>query len=293
MKIGFIALGRMGSAMARRLLDAGHDLAVFNRDRAKTAPFAADGATVAADLAEVCRDRELVITMLASDAALNDVVLGAGGLAQTMPTETIHMCCGTHAVATIQSVEAAHREAGQVLVAAPVLGRPDLAASGELSVVPAGPASAVDFIRPALEDLGRRIFPAGEDPSSSTAIKLANNFVLGCAIEAMGEGMALVRKHGVEASLLHEVLTEGLFASVAYKVYGDIIAREDWDSVGASALIGLKDANLALQAAEASGVPLPSLNVWRDRLVAACQKGDAERDWSVMAREQFRASGLE
>ncbi len=293
MRIGFVGLGRMGSGMAPRLLDAGHTVAVFDLNRDQTAVLEKAGAAIADDLAGVCCDQDVIITMLPSDEVLKAVALGDGGLVANMATTTIHMTSGTHGVAAIQALDDAHKAAGQTFVAAPVLGRPDLAAKGEISLVPAGPPGAVAALEPVFKTLGRRVFKAGETPSSAAAVKVAHNFVLGCAIEAMGEGMALVRKHGVESALLYDVLTEGIFDAVAYKVYGEIIAKESWDSLGASAVIGLKDANLALQAGEAVGVPLPSANVWRDRLLAACRKGDAERDWAVMAREQFRASGLE
>ncbi|HER27439.1 MAG TPA: NAD(P)-dependent oxidoreductase [Rhodospirillales bacterium] len=293
MKIGFVGLGRMGAAMAPRLLDAGHDLGVFDLNQQHTATLGQAGAKVAASLAELCQHQDVIITMLPTDQALEAVTLGEHGLVASMTGSTIHMTSGTHSVATIQSVDGAHKEAGQSFVASHVLGRPDLAAKGEIGLVPAGPSEAVNFLTPVFEALGRRVFDAGEDPASAAAVKIAHNFVLGCAIEAIGEGMALVRKYGVDSSLLYDVLTEGLFDSIAYKVYGEIIARESWDALGASAVIGLKDANLALQAGQAVGVPLPSANVWRDRLLAACKKGDAENDWAVMAREQFRASGLE
>jgi 3-hydroxyisobutyrate dehydrogenase-like beta-hydroxyacid dehydrogenase len=117
--------------------------------------------------------------------------------------------------------------------------------------------------------------------------------VLGCAIEVMGEAFTLVRRYGVDPAVLYEVLTDGLFASPAYKIYGDIIAKEDYDRVGITAVLGLKDANLALSAAEAVNVPLPSANVWRDRLLGAIAHGDGERDWAVVALEQARASGFE
>ena len=159
--------------------------------------------------------------------------------------------------------------------------------------MPAGPADAVAQMQPLLEAMGRRIFPAGDSPEAAAAIKIAHNFVLGCAIEVMGEGMSLVRKYGVEPLVLHQVLTEGIFGSPAYQVYGDIIVNEAYDDVGFTTLIGLKDANLALAAAEAAAMPLPSVNVWRDRLLGAIAHGDGERDWAVVAREQARASGLE
>ena len=293
MKVGFIGLGRMGQAIAGRVLGGGHDLTVYNRTPDKAAELGAAGATVAASMEEACRDSEVVITMLAHDAALDEVARADGGILQSLPKGAIHMAMGTHGVDIARALAAAHDAAGQVFVAAPVLGRPEVAAEGQIGIVPGGPADAVAKCAPLFEVIGRRTFDAGTDPASAASIKVANNFVLGCAMEAMGEAFALVRKYGVDPAVFYDVMTDGLFAAPAYKVYGDIIAKEDYDRVGITATLGLKDANLALAAGEAAGVPLPSGNVWRDRLVGAIAHGDGERDWAVMALEQARASGLE
>ena len=141
--------------------------------------------------------------------------------------------------------------------------------------------------------LGKQTLVAGTDPQSASAVKIANNFVLGCAIETMGEAMSLVRKLGVDPAMFHKVLTDGLFSAPAYEVYGKMIVDEDYDSMGATATIGLKDINLALQAAESAQVPLPSASIMRDRLLGAIAHGDAALDWAVVAKEQARASGLE
>ncbi len=293
MKVGFIGMGRMGQGMARRVLDAGNDLVVYNRTPSKAEDLRAAGANVVDSIAAVTQDRDAVITMVTDDAAIEAIALGEGGLITTLPDGGIHLAMGTHSVAMTRTIAASHSEANQVFVAAPVLGRPDRAAAGELGIMPAGPADAVARLQPLLEVMGRRIFPAGDQPEAAAAIKIAHNFVLGCAIEVMGEGMSLVRKYGVEPLVLHQVLTEGIFGCPAYQVYGDIIVNEAYDNVGFTTLIGLKDANLALAAAEAAQVPLPSVNVWRDRLLGAIAHGDGERDWGVVAREQARASGLE
>src|SRR5690606_22260101 len=184
----------------------------------------------------------------------------------------------------IRELEARHTEAGQTLVAAPVLGRPDLAASGQLGIVPGGPDDAVERCLPLLEQMGRRIFRAGPKPESATAIKLANNAVLGCAMVAMAEGFSLVRKYGVEPQVFQDVMTEGLFAAPAYKVYGQKMVDESFD--------GLKDAKLIAQAAILANVPMPSHNVYLDRLLGAVAHGDGERDQAVLGREQARAAGL-
>jgi 3-hydroxyisobutyrate dehydrogenase-like beta-hydroxyacid dehydrogenase len=178
-------------------------------------------------------------------------------------------------------------------LAAPVLGRPDVAAAGQLGIVAAGPTDAVARCRPLFEVIGRRTFEAGEKPESATAIKLANNFVLGAAIETMAEAFSLVRTHAVDPALFNEVLTEGLFAAPAYKVYGTIIAEEDYDRVGFTTRLALKDVDLTLAAAGDAHVPLPTAAVLRDRILSAIAHGDAERDWAVLAREQARMSGID
>lgn len=293
MKVGFVGLGRMGQAIARRVLEGGHDLVVFNRTPEKASGLAASGARVATSIADACRQREVVITMLADDAALEAVGLCTGGLRDALATGEIHLAMGTHGVGAIRALAAAHAAAGQVLVAAPVLGRPDAAAAGQLGIVAAGPDAAVGRCEPLFQCIGRRVFRAGEEPEGAVAIKLANNFLVGCAIEAMGEAYSLVRKYGVAPHILYDVLTEGLFSAPAYRVYGKIIADQAYDGAGFTTTLALKDANLVMAAAEAARVPMPSAGTLRDRLLGAMAHGDGERDWAVIAREQARASGLE
>ena len=230
--------------------------------------------------------------MLADDVALAEIALGTGGLRDSLAPGAIHVAMGTHGVAAISRIEAAHRAASQRFVAAPVLGRPEAAEAGQLGIVVAGPPDAAQACAPLFEAIGRRTFDAGASAASASAIKLANNFVLGCAIEAIGESFALVRKHGVAAAVMQDVLTDGLFGCVAYRTYARIIADEAYDHVGFSATLALKDATLVLAAGEAARVPLPGANTLRDRLLGAIAHGDGERDWAVIAREQARASGL-
>jgi 3-hydroxyisobutyrate dehydrogenase-like beta-hydroxyacid dehydrogenase len=292
MKVGFIGVGRMGGGMARRILGAGHDVAVYDQMREKTQALAGDGARVSDSIADAARFGDVVVTMLTNDEALEAVAAGENGLLQTMPKGTIHLAMGTYSVAAVRRLRDLHAAAGQILVAAPVLGRPDMAAAGQLNIVIGGPPPALDLCRPLFQVMGRRTFEAGPDPASASSIKVANNFVLGSAIEVMSEAFALVGQYGVPAEVFYDVLTDGLFSCPAYKVYGKIITDKAYDRVGVTATIGLKDANLALNAGEAVGVPLPSANVWRERLISAIAHGDGERDWAVMALEQERASGL-
>ncbi len=293
MKIGFIGLGRMGQGMSARLLTGGHDLLVYNRSPGKTADLEKAGAKVAPTIEAVCLDRELVLSMVADDAALNQIALEPGGVRDSLPEGAIHVAMGTHSAAAIQSVAAAHKERGQAFVAAPVLGRPDAAAAGQIVIVCAGAHDAIKKCEPAFSVMGRKTMEAASAPEAAIAIKLANNFVLGCAVETMAEGFALVRKYGVNPQVFYDVMTEGLFAAPAYKVYGKLIVDSSYDKPGFTVKLGLKDIKLALAAAELVGVPLPSGSVVRDRLIGAIAHGDGDKDWAVLGREQARASGLE
>jgi len=293
MKVGFIGLGRMGQGMAGRILAAGHDLLVSDPTPGQTTSLEEAGAVAVDSPAAATVDRDVVISMLPSDKVLSIVLEGDDGLLGNMPASCIHVASGTHGVPAINTAAAAHNAAGQTFVACPVLGRPDLAAEGLLKVVPAGPAEAIDKLVPVLEAISHQIFRAGDSQQSAAAVKIANNFVLGCAIETMGEALSLVEKLGVEPQMFFEVMTQGLFSAPAYEVYGKFIVDKNWDSHGATAVIGLKDADLALEAAAAADVPLPSTHVWRDYLKSAIERGEGDLDWAVMAREQARASGLE
>ena len=231
--------------------------------------------------------------MLVEDKAIVDVALGAGGLCDSLPRGAIHLVMGTHGVATVRQLEARHRDAGQTLVAAPVLGRPDLAAAGQLGIVAGGPEEAVRTCEPLLSVMGRKTFPAGAKPESATAIKLANNAVLGCAMVAMAEGFSLVRKYGVVPQVFQDVMTEGLFSAPPTRC----TARRWWTKAttrsGRPFSSDLKDANLIASAADLARVPMPSHNVYHERLLGAVAHGDGDRDQAVLAREQARASGLE
>ena len=284
----------MGKGMAKRILDSGHDLAVYDVVREATAEFGTAGARVASSVKELCGDREVVVTMLVEDATVMDVALTSSGMRDSLPSGAIHLAMGTYGVATIRALADAHSKANQILVAAPVLGRPDLAASGQLGIVAAGPKEAVQRCREVLQVIGRRIFEAGTKPESATAIKLANNLVLGAALVAQAEAFSLVRKYGVEPQVMYDVMTDGLFAGApAYKGYGKTMVDQTFDKVGSPVFVGIKDANLILAAADIARVPLPTLDVYRERLLGAIAHGDGDKDQAVLAREQARACGLE
>ncbi len=293
MKVGFIGLGKMGAAMAGRLLEGGHTIGVYNRTAAKAADLVARGATSLDSVADAARYGDVVISMVENDGALTGIALEAGGLIASMPRGAIHVAMGTHSLALVKKLAEAHADVGQHFIAAPVLGRPPAAEAGQLGIIAGGAPDAIASCQPLFDTMGRRTYDGGPDPVGAAAAKIVNNFILACSIEALGEGFALGRKCGLPADSLYEILTDGLFASPAYKVYGRIIADQNYfEQPGFSATTGLKDILLALSAAESVHVPLPSANVCRDRLIGAIANGHAGADWSVMAHEQARASGI-
>ena len=194
MKLAFVGLGRMGQAMVHRLLDAGHEVVVYNRTPEKLADFVARGAVRAHRVSEAASlSGGLVLTMLADDKALATV---GAELAASLPPGGIHVAMGTHSVGIIRSLVALHASAGQVLLSAPVLGRPEAVTAGKLGIIVSGPPEAVAKARPAFEAIGKRLFEAGTDQGGAAAMKLANNMLILCAIEALGEAFVLVEKSG-------------------------------------------------------------------------------------------------
>lgn len=292
MKVGFIGLGRMGEGVARRLLGGDQELAAYDPVPGKAAQLAGAGAMVAESIAQACEGRDVVFTMLPDDPSLHDAVLGKSGIRDSLAPKAIHIALGTHSVGAISAAAAAHAGANQTFIAAPVLGRPDVAAAGQLGIIAAGPKEAMSKCTPLFDLISRRVFDAGEKQEGAAAMKLANSFLLGCAIQAMAEAFSLVRKYDVSPHALYDTLTDGLFAAPAYKIYGKIIADESYDKVGFTALLGLKDTNLALAASDAARVPMPSVSALRDRLISVIAQGDGNKDWAILAKEQARASGL-
>lgn len=291
MKVGFIGLGAMGSAMASNLLAAGHGVTVWNRSEAATEPLASLGAKVArtADRAVL---GDAVCSMLANDQAVRTVFLDSG-LLDAMDPGTVHVNHATISVALARELAQAHAARGLDYVAAPVFGRPDAAAAAKLNIVAAGKATAIDTVRPLLDAMGVRVWPMGEVPERANVVKIAGNFMLAAAIESMAEASALTRAHGVGAADFLEVMTSTLFASPAYQGYGKLIAEERYSPPGFAMPLGLKDVGLALSAGEATRVPMPFAGVLRDNFLDALAHGGEALDWSALGLVAARRAHLD
>jgi len=290
MNVGFIGLGAMGSAMASNLLAAGHALTVWNRSEGPSEPLASLGAKVARS-PERAVQGQVIHSMLANDQAVRAVFLD-GGVLDAMDRGTVHVNHATISVALARELAEAHAQRDLGYVAAPVFGRPDMAAAAKLNIVVAGQASVVQSVRPLLEVLGSRLWPVGEAPERANVVKLAGNFMLAAAIESMAEASALTRAHGVSADEFLQIMTSTLFAAPAYQGYGRLIAEERYTPPGFALPLGLKDVNLALAAGEAARVPLPFAGVVRDALIEALGAGGEELDWAALAQVAARRANL-
>ena len=257
MKVGFIGLGRMGAGMAANLLKAGHDVTVYNRTRAKADALVALGAKAAASVADACRG-DAVITMLADDDAVEGVVFSDGGIAGSLSAGAMHISSSTISVALSERLEAAHVNAGQRFVAAPVFGRPDVAATGQLFIVAAGAPDAVKAAASLFDAIGQKTFIISETPKAGNLVKLSGNFLSASVIEAVGEAMALIGKAGVDRRQYLDILTSTLFDAPVYKTYGGLIIDGKFEPAGFAAPLGQKDIRLTLAAAEISACPCRS-----------------------------------
>jgi 3-hydroxyisobutyrate dehydrogenase-like beta-hydroxyacid dehydrogenase len=281
MKVGFIGLGHMGTGMAANLLKAGHGVAVYNRTRAKVDALVAQGAKAAARVSDACHG-DAVMTMLANDDAVESVVFGDGGILVSLRAGATHVSSSTISVALSERLQAAHTRAGLRYVAAPVFGRPDAAAAGQLVVVAAGEPAAVKAVAPLLDAIGKSTFIASEDAKIANLVKLSGNFLFASVIESLGEAMALVGKAGVDRRQYLDFLTSTLFDLPVYRTYGGLIAEGKFEPAAFAAPLGHKDIRLTLEAAEGLRVPMPFASLLRDRFRTLLAHGGDNLDWSAI-----------
>jgi 3-hydroxyisobutyrate dehydrogenase-like beta-hydroxyacid dehydrogenase len=281
MKIGFVGLGHMGTAMAANLLRAGHDVSVFNRSPGKSGALIELGARESANLAEAC-DGEVVITMLANDDAASGVTFGEGGIIAHLRKGAIHLSMSTISVALSKRLAQAHAQAGQRYVAAPVFGRPDMAAAAKLFIVAAGDPAAVADCKPLFDALGQKTSTIGVEPSAANLVKLTANFLQASVIEALGEAIALIGKAGIDRIAYVNLLTSTIFTSPAYTIFGPLIATGTFGPAAFAAPLGFKDIRLALAEAETLRVPMPLASLLHDRFLRLFAQGGEKLDWSAI-----------
>jgi 3-hydroxyisobutyrate dehydrogenase-like beta-hydroxyacid dehydrogenase len=289
MDIGFIGLGAMGQAIAAHLLRAGHHVRVWNRTPASAQLLAAQGAEVAVSPAAAFAG-DAVFSMLADDRALRTVLLDSGVLAGAAQG-LVHINMSTVSVAFAEELAVRHQAYGIGYIAAPVLGRPDIAAAGKLTIVAAGPEAEIERMQPLFDLIGQKTWRLGDVPAHANVVKLAANILLVSAVETLGETAALLSAYGVAPGDFLEVVTGSTFPGPVYHGYGRLIAEKRYEPAGFKAGLALKDVRLALAAAEAKFTPLPIAGVVRDSLLEALAHGDGEKDLAVLGKVAARRAG--
>ena len=279
MNLGFIGLGQMGRPMVERLKGAGHKVKAYNRTRSSPQ---------LASRPDDVLDSEIVITMLSDDDAVRAVWLDSG-LAKRLPAGAIHLNMATVSMAVSTELNSVHKDS---YVAAPVFGRPPLAAQGQLDIIAAGPKAALATCQPVFSVLGKQTFLVGEDPARANAVKIARNFLLACMIESLGEAFALVRKCGVAPADFLAVIGNTSLGSPAYKNYGKLIVEQAWTPAQFAMPLGVKDVDLALATAREAGMDLALGNLIRRNLLQAIAAGRGEQDWAALAGHIAAEAGV-
>jgi 3-hydroxyisobutyrate dehydrogenase-like beta-hydroxyacid dehydrogenase len=280
MKIGFLGLGAMGTPMALHLIAAGNELSVWNRTEERTKPLLREGAIAAATPAEAELGADAVITMLFDDEANEQVLFGPNGLLDALEPGALHISCSTISVALSERLTAEHARRGIDFVAAPVFGRPNVAAEGRLWIVVAGSDAAIQRARPVLEPLSRGISVIGKEPRQAHALKLGGNFLISAMIHSLSEAFVYAEAQGIEPSTFLEAVNSALFQSPFYAAYGNVMLHPP-EHAAASIALGTKDLRLLREAAASRKVCLSLADNLAKIFAQAQEAGLGNEDWAV------------
>jgi 3-hydroxyisobutyrate dehydrogenase-like beta-hydroxyacid dehydrogenase len=282
----------MGLPIAKNLIESGYALRVFNRTAGKSDCLAALGAKLVSSPAEAAQPSGIVLTMLSDDRALAEVSMRGDELVKALGPGGIHVSMGTVSPAASREAAQHHIGFGVSYLAAPVFGRPEAAAVRNLRICLSGAQAAKDRVLPILESLGRGVTYFGPDPGAANVVKLAGNFLLASAVEAMAEMIALVEKNGIGRERVLELLTSSLFSCPVYQIYGKALVAQRYRPAGFRMELGLKDIGLVLQAAAASRTPMPMAGLVCDRLLTGVAKGRGDWDFTAFALAAAEDAGL-
>jgi 3-hydroxyisobutyrate dehydrogenase-like beta-hydroxyacid dehydrogenase len=286
--VGWIGTGRMGFQLAARLLNAGYDVAVWNRTRAKCEPLAELGAKIVdrpADLA----DLDTVFIMVSADKDLEAVVSGPDGLLSGDAAPKIIVDSSTVSLGTSAAVREVVNARGADFLAAPVSGNPKVIAAGKLTVAASGPRSAFDVVEPMLATLGRGVTYVGEG-ETARLVKIAHNVFLGVVIQSLAEITVLAERGGVSRAAFLQFLNDSVLGSAFSRYKTPALVNLDFHPTFTTVLLR-KDLQLGLSAGKELGVPMP-LAAATDMLIAqAIGAGYTADDFATLVLEQARRSG--
>jgi len=289
--VGFIGLGRMGGAIARNIMKAGFTFTVYNRTAAKMQPFLDAGAEAAASPAEAAAGADVVVTSLMDDQSVLDAVEGAHGVLKGLEPGAVHVGTTTVSPRCARMLTAMHAAHGSHYVAAPVVGRPDVAEAGQLVSFLAGDAGAMARCQAVVSAYSRAVMPVSATPAVANSLKLAVNYLLSAVVDLMGQAFAFGEKSGIERQHLDMVL-QAMFSHPGLQEYATRMRERRYDDVGFDLLGGLKDVQLILDASTEARVPLPFANILRDKVLTAVALGLSAKDVSVTYEITRMSAGL-
>lgn len=290
MKIAFLGTGLMGSAIAPLLLKQGHELTVWNRTESRLAALVKQGAIAASSPAEAVKESEVVFSMLIDDQATEEVILGGNGVGgngvggngilDSLPEGALHVSLSTISVDLSQRLTVEHATRKRGFVAAPVFGRPNVAADGKLWIVTAGKQDALEKVRPLLECFSRGITVVGDKPYKAHALKIGGNFLITAMIASLSEGFVYAESQSIDPALYIESVNAALFQSPFYAAYANVMLHPP-EIPAATIALGQKDMRLFRAAAAATNTKTPLADHFQEQLHQAGEAGLRDRDWAA------------
>ena len=288
--IGWIGTGRMGHAMVRRLLAAGHDVRVWNRTRAKAEDLVTLGATVV-DTAADLSDREVVFTMVAADADLLEVTVGENGLLRGHDGPAYLIDSSTVSAETSERIRLSAARHGTTLLAAPVSGNAKVVRAGKLSLAVSGPIEAYTAVEELLRAIGSSVTYVGER-DVARLVKLAHNILLGVVTQSLAEVTVLAQRGGVPRAAFLEFLNGSVLGSTFTRYKTPALVNLDFTPTFTTDLLR-KDFDLGLAAARALEVPVPVAAITHHLVQGAVGRGHRDEDFAALLIEQARSAGVE
>jgi 3-hydroxyisobutyrate dehydrogenase-like beta-hydroxyacid dehydrogenase len=289
--VGWIGAGRMGFQLAKRLLDAGYDVAVYNRTRAKAEPLTEFGATVVdrpVDLA----GRDVVFSMVSASNDLETVMLGPDGLLSD--PDRAPRAIGDASTVSVEAsavVRAAAESRGIGFLATPVSGNPKVIAAGKLTVAASGPREVYDLAEPMLQTWGRGVTYVGEG-EVARIVKIAHNVFLGVVVQSLAEITVLAEKAGVSREAFLEFLNDSVMGSIFTRYKTPALVNLDFTPTFTNVLLQ-KDFDLGLAAARDLGVVMPVASVTRNLVAQEVGNGNVEKDFASLIVTIAHGSGLD
>lgn len=288
MKITFIGLGKMGTAIVERLLQAGYEVTVFNRTLTKMKPLVSMGAISSDSINQAVKNVPVVMTSLLNDQAVLDVT---DKLIQNIQPGTIHIGLSTILPDTAKSLETKHKEHNSYYISATVLGVPAVARRGELTTFCVGSDAELKTVMPLLEAISKQVIPLGNQIFAPNVMKICMNYSLITAIELMSELYTFAEKSGLDTEVVRMGLHQ-IYSHPAFKLYIDKIHERNFDEVNFDMVGGNKDVSIFQEAFSRVGVAPEIGNVVRSRFISALAQQMHDKDWSGIYEIIRTQSGL-